>query len=51
MKKAMEEMKDFMRKANHVDDLVHGIDSPFPTLKGLARVWFGKLPPNTITSY
>ena len=24
----------------------------FPTtLKGLARVWFGKLPPNTITSF
>ena len=29
MKKAMEEMKDSMRKANHVDDLVHRIDSPF----------------------
>ena len=97
-------MKDSMRKANHVDDLVHRIDSPFtvsimshplplkfkmPTLdsydgmrdpcdyiatfkttmhlqgvldeimcktfpttqKGPARVWFGKLPPNTITLF
>ena len=29
MKKAMEEMKDSMKKANHVDDLVHWTDSPF----------------------
>ena len=29
MKKAMKEMKDFMRKANHVDDLVHRTNSPF----------------------
>ena len=29
MKRAMEEMKDSMRRANHVDDLVHRIDSPF----------------------
>ena len=29
MKRDMEEMKDSMRKANHVDDLVHRIDSPF----------------------
>ena len=29
MKKAMEEMKDSMKKANHVDDLVHRTDSPF----------------------
>ena len=104
MKRAMEEMKDSTRRANHMDDLVHRIDSPFvaaitshplpskfemPTLdsydemrdlcdhiatikmtmhlqgvpdeimcrvfptmlKGLARVWLGKLPPNTITSF
>ena len=101
MKRAMEEMKDSMRKANYVDDLVHKADSPFiasitshplpsklkmPTLdsydgtwdrcdhiatfkmtmhfqgvpneimcrafptmlKGPTRIWFGKLPPNTI---
>ena len=29
MKRAMEEMKDSMRRANHVDDLVHRTDSPF----------------------
>ena len=29
MKKAMEEMKDSIRRANHVDDLVHRTDSPF----------------------
>ena len=96
-------MKDSMRRANHVDDLVHKTDSPFivsitshplpskfktptldsyngtwdpydhittfkktmhfqgvldeimcrvfpTTLKGLVRVWFRKLPPNTINS-
>ena len=104
MKKAMEEMNHTKRKANHVDDLVHRMDSPFiasitshplpskfkmptldsydgmrdpcdhiptfkmtmhlqgdpdeimcrafpTTLKGPARVWFGKVPPNTITSF
>ena len=104
MKRAMKEMKDSIRRANHVDDLVHKTDSPFtasitchplpskfemPTLdsydgmrdlcdniatfkitmhlqgvldeimcrvfptmiKGLARVWLGKLSPNTITSF
>jgi len=104
MKRAMEEMKDSMRRANYVDDLVHRTDSPFIasitshpfpfkfkmptldlydrmrdpydhiatfkttmhlqgvpdeimcrafsiTLKGLARVWFGKLPPNTKISF
>ena len=104
MKRVMEEMKDSMRRANHVDDLVHRTNSPFtasitshplpskfkmPTLdlydgtrdpcdhiamfkitmhlqgvpdeitcrafptilKGPTRVWFGKLPPNTITSF
>lgn len=104
MKRAVEEMKDFMRKANHVDDLVHRTDSPFvatitshslpskfkiPTLdsydgthdpcdhivtfkrtmhlqgvldeimcrafptklKGPTKVWFGKLPPSTITLF
>ena len=104
MKRAMEEMKDSMRRANHVDDLVHRTNSPFiasitshllpfrfkmptldsydgthdpcdhiatfkttmhlqsvldeiicrafpTTLKGPAKVWFGKLPPNTITSF
>ena len=103
MKRAMEEMKDSMRRSNHVDDLVHRTDSPFTasitshplpskfkmpslnsydktcdscdhiatfkttmhlqgvldeimcrafptTLKGSAKVWFRKLPPNTITS-
>ena len=29
MKRAMEEMKDSIRRANHVDDLVHKTDSPF----------------------
>ena len=29
MKKAMDEMKGNMRRANHIDDLVHRIDSPF----------------------
>ena len=29
MKRIMEEMKDFMRRVNHVDDLVHRIDSSF----------------------
>ena len=104
MKRVMEEMKDSMRRANHVDDLVHRTNSPFTvsitshplpskfkmptldsydrtrdpcdhiamfkttmhlqgvpneimcrafptTLKGPTRVWFGKLPPNTITSF
>ena len=31
MKKAMEEMKDSKRKANHVDDLVHKTNYPFIT--------------------
>ena len=100
----MEEMKDSIRRANHVHDLVHRTDSTFiasitshplpskykmptldlyagtcdpcdhiatfkttmhlqgvpdesmcrafpTTLKGPARVWFGKLPPNAITSF
>ena len=104
MKSAIEEMKDSMRRVNHVDDLVHMTDSPFvasitshplpskfkmlaldsydrmrdpfdhiatfkttmhlqgvldkimcrvfpTTLKGPTRVWFNKLPPNTITSF
>jgi len=29
MKRAMEEMKENMRRTNHVDDLVHRTDSPF----------------------
>ena len=29
MKRAMEEMNDSMRRVNHVDNLVHRIDSPF----------------------
>ena len=28
MKRAMEEMKDSMRRENHVDDLIHMTDSP-----------------------
>ena len=104
MKRVMEEMKDSMKRANHMDDLIHKTNSPFiasitshplpskfkmptldsydrirdpcnhiamfkttmllqgvsdkiicrafpTTLKGLARVWFSKLPPNTITSF
>ena len=104
MKSAIEEMKDSMRRVNHVDDLVHMTNSPFvasitnhplpskfkmpaldsydrtrdpfdhiatfkttmhlqgvldkimcrvfpTTLKGPTRVWFNKLPPNTITSF
>ena len=31
MKRSMEKMKDSMRRANHVDDLIHRIDSPFIT--------------------
>ena len=31
MKRTMEEMKDSMRRANHVDDLVHRTDSSFIT--------------------
>ena len=29
MKRAMEEMNDSIRRVNHVDNLVHKIDSPF----------------------
>ena len=31
MKRAMEEMKDSMRRENHVDDLIHRTDSLFIT--------------------
>ena len=31
MRKAMEEMKDSMRRTNHVDDLVHRTNFPFTT--------------------
>ena len=104
MKRAMEVMKDSMGRENHMDDLLHRIDSPFiasitshpllfkfkmptvdsydgmrdpcehivifkttmhlqgvldeimcrafpTTLKGPARVWFGKLPLNIITLF
>ena len=104
MRKVMDEMKENMRRANLVEDLVHRIDSPltasingdplppkfkmpsldsydgtcdpfdhiatfkttmhlqgvldeimcrtFPTtLKGLARVWFSKIPPNSVSSF
>ena len=104
MRKVMAEMKENMRKANLVEDLVHRTDSPFTTsingcplppkfkmpsldsydgtpdpfdhiatfkttmhlqgvpdeimcraflttLKGLARVWFSKIPPNTVSSF
>ena len=100
----MDQMKDSMRRVNHVDDLIHRTDFPFTacitsyplpskfkmptldscdgmqdpcdhiatfkiimhlqgvpdeimcrafptTLKGPARVWFGKIPPNNITSF
>ena len=104
MKKVMEEMKENMRMANPIEDLVHKTDSPFTTsinghplpskfklpsldsydgsrdpfdhiatfkttmhlqgvpdeimcrafpttLKGPARVWFSKIPPNSISSF
>ena len=104
MRKVMDEMKENMRRANLVEDLVHRIDSlftasingdPLPpkfkmpsldsydgtcdpfdhiatfkttmhlqrvldeimcrtfptTLKGLARVWFSKIPPNSVSSF
>ena len=104
MRKAMDEMRENVRKANLVDDLVHRTDSPFmasinnhplpskfkmpsldsydgtrnpcdhiatfkitmhlqgvldeimcrafpTTLKGPTRVWFSKIPPNTVGSF
>jgi len=104
MRRVMDEMRENMRRINHVDDLVHRIDSPFitsinshplpskfkmplldsydgmcdpcdqfvtfkitmhlqgvpdkimckafpTTFKGQARVWFSKIPPNTINSF
>lgn len=104
VKKAMDEMKESMRRVNPVEDLVHRTDSPFTasinghplppkfkmpsldsydgnrdpfnhiatfkttmhlqgvpdeimcrafptTLKGPARVWFSKLPPNSVSSF
>ncbi|XP_065634728.1 uncharacterized protein LOC136069769 [Quercus suber] len=104
MKKAMDEIKENMRRANPVEDLVHRTDSPFTvsinghplplkfkmpsldsydgnrdpfdhiatfkttmhlqgvpdeimcrafptTLKGPARVWFSKLPPNSVSPF
>ena len=104
MRKVMDEMRENMRRANSVDDLVHRMDSPFmasinshplpskfkmssldsydgmrnpcdhiatfnttmhlqgvqneiicrafpTTLKGPARVWFNKIPPNTVGSF
>ena len=104
MRKVMDEMRENMRRANPVDDLVHRTDSPFTTsinghplppklkmpsldsydgtlypfdhiatfkttihlqgvpdeimcrafpttLKGLAHVWFSKIPPNTVSSF
>ena len=104
MKKVMEEMKENMRRANLIEDLVHRTDSPFTapinghplpskfklpsldsydgtrdpfdhtatfkttmhfqgdldeimcrafltTLKGPARVWFSKIPPNSVSSF
>ena len=104
MRKVMAEMRENIRKANPVEDLVHRTDSPFmtsinghplplkfkmpsldsydgtrdpfdhiatfkttmhfqgvpdeimcrafpTTLKGLARVWFSKIPPNTVSSF
>ena len=104
MKKVMEEMKENLRRANHIEDLVHRTDSPFTasinghslppkfkmpsldsydgtrdpfdhiatfkmtmhlqgvpdeimcrtfptTLKGPARVWFSKIPLNSVSSF
>ena len=104
MKKVMEEMKENMRRANPIEDLVHRTEAPFTasinghplppkfkmpsldsyngtrdpfdhiatfkttmhlqgvpdeimcrafltTLKGPARVWFSKIPPNSVSSF
>ena len=104
MRKAMDEMRENMRRANPVEDLVHRIDFPFTasinghplppkfkmsslnsydgacdpfdhiatfkttmhlqevldeimcrafptTLKSPARVWFSKIPPNSVSSF
>nr|XP_023920716.1 uncharacterized protein LOC112032188 [Quercus suber] len=104
MRKVMDEMKENMRRANPIEDLVHRTDSPFSasinghplppkfkmpsldsydgtrdpfdhiatfkttmhlqgvpdeimcrafptTLKGPARVWFSKIPPNSVSSF
>ena len=104
MRKAIDEMRENMRRANLVDDLAYRIESPFmasinnhplplkfkmpsldsydgtrdpfdhiatfkttmhlqgvldkimcrafpTTLKRLARVWFSKMPPNTVSSF
>ena len=104
IKRVMEEMKENMRRANPIEDLVHRTDSPFTasinghllppkfkmlsldsydgtrdpfdhiatfkttmhlqgvpdeimcrafptTLKGPARVWFSKIPPNSVSSF
>ena len=104
MRKVMDEMRENMRRANPVEDLVHRTDSPFTapinsqplppkfkmpsldsydgmrdlfdhiatfkttlhfqgvldeimcgafptTLKGPARVWFSKIPPNLVSSF
>jgi len=104
MKRVMEEMKENMKRANPIEDLVHRTDSPFTasinghplpskfklpsldsydgtrdpfdhiatfkttmhlqgvpdeimcrafptTLKGSARVWFSKIPPNSVSSF
>ena len=104
IRKAMDEMRENIRRANLIDNLVHRIDSPFmasinshplppkfkmpsldsyngtcepfdhittfktmmhlqevpdeimcrafpTTLKGPARVWFNKIPPNTMGSF
>jgi len=42
MKRAIEEMKDSIRKANHVDHLVHRTDSPF-----IMSITGHPLPPNS----
>ena len=104
MRRALDKIRENMRRTNHVDELIHQIDSPFitsinshslpskfkmpaldsydgtrdlcdhiatfkttmhlqgvldkiicktfpTTLKGLAQVWFSKIPPNTISSF
>ena len=104
MKKVMEDMKENMRRANPIEDLVHRTDSPFTasinghplpskfklpsldsydgtrdpfdhintfkttmhlqgvpdeimcrafptTLEGPARIWFSKIPPNSVSSF
>ena len=50
MKRVMEEMKDSMKRANHVDDLVHRTDSPF-IMSIISQPLPSKLKMPTLNSY